>query len=162
MSLSLFFIFLQCQSQFQPYGRTFDFVIAQLTYHTPVSLSSLLFVIAVSDSVCFHGRCHCTWGFDTATKNDGNYPFDSYSVNELRLSVGHRPGIYVTWLPRCKDEAYFIMVSATVYNLSSTEPYLGNLVVAYRWSVVYSTEPWPNCMYWFPLPTQNYTLWYDL
>ena len=38
---------------------------------------------------------------------------------------------------------------------SNPGPYVGTLVVAYQWSVVYSTEPLANCMYWFPLPTKT-------
>ena len=33
-------------------------------------------------------------------------------------------------------------------------PQVGKLVVACRWSAVYSTDPLTNCMYWFPLPFQ--------
>ena len=38
---------------------------------------------------------------------------------------------------------------------------MGKLVVAYRWSTVYSTEPWPTVCNGF-LCRQNYPLWYDL
>ena len=38
---------------------------------------------------------------------------------------------------------------------------VGKLVVAYRWSAVYSTEPWPTVCIEFSCP-QNYSSWYDL
>ena len=37
---------------------------------------------------------------------------------------------------------------------SPARPQVGKLVVACRWSAVYSTEKLMNCMYWFPLPFQ--------
>ena len=40
------------------------------------------------------------------------------------------------------------------------QPQVGKLVVAYRWSAVYSTEPWPTvCTGFLCLP--NYPSWYD-
>ena len=44
---------------------------------------------------------------------------------------------------------------------SNPRPYVGKLVVAYRWSEVYSTEPWPIVCTGFLCP-QNYLSWYDM
>ena len=44
---------------------------------------------------------------------------------------------------------------------SNPKPYVGKLVVAYRWSAVYSTEPWPTVCPGFLSP-QIYPSWYDL
>ena len=40
-------------------------------------------------------------------------------------------------------------------------PQVGKLVVGYRWSAVYSTEPWPTVCTGFLCPS-NYLSWYDL
>ena len=44
---------------------------------------------------------------------------------------------------------------------SDPGPYVGKLVVAYWWLVVYSTEPWPTVCTGFLFP-QNCPSWYDL
>ena len=41
------------------------------------------------------------------------------------------------------------------------QPQVGKLVVACRWSAVYSTEPWPTVCTGFLCPS-NYPSWYDL
>ena len=43
----------------------------------------------------------------------------------------------------------------------TARPQVGKLVVACRWLVVYSTEPWPTVCTGFLCP-QNYPSWYDL
>ena len=35
---------------------------------------------------------------------------------------------------------------------SNPEPYVGKMVVSYRWSAVYTTETSPTAMYWSSLP----------
>ena len=44
---------------------------------------------------------------------------------------------------------------------SNPETYVGKLVVAYRWSAVYSTEPWSTVCSG-SLSPQNYPSWYDI
>ena len=59
----------------------------------------------------------------------------------LEVCRGHG-GIVVTLLPPTSEAGVRF----------PTRPQVGKLVVACRWSAVYSTLT--NCMYWFPLPFQ--------
>ena len=59
------------------------------------------------------------------------------------MEVGHG-GAVVTHLPPTSEVGG-----------SNPGPYVGKLVVAYRWSEVRVQNLETNCMYWFPLPTEQ-------
>ena len=73
----------------------------------------------------------------------GSKVIQSYDHAFKTVIRSHGGRVVILSLPTSEAEVCF-----------PARPQVGKLVVAYRWSAVYSTEPWPTVCTWFPLPFQ--------